>query len=342
MKRNFALASFCLIIAVLFLMGAMLAQVQAQEKVIKLKYSNFYPPGHPIAVLAGDWCKEVEKRTNGRVKITYFPGNTLCPPTQSYDSVVKGIADIGQTLAAYAAGRFLLTEVLAQPVGYTSDGQPTRACNAFYQKFKPKEFDDSKVMYIHGHGRGMFHTVKVISSIADLKGLRLKANAENQGIATAVGASPVALPIPETYDALQKGLVDGLVLPFEALKGWKFSDIIKTSIPAQPMAYTAPIPVFMNKDKWNSLSKKDQETIEKINVEWVEKHAKLWEKLEKEAEEFSIQKGIKIIKLTPEENAQLAEKMKVVREDWVKKTAAKGLPAQEAMDWCLEYIKKNP
>ena len=83
MKRNFALAFLCLVIAVLFLMGAMSAQVQAQEKVLKLKYSNFYPPGHPIAVLAGDWCKEVEKRTNGRVKITYFPGNTLCPPTQS-------------------------------------------------------------------------------------------------------------------------------------------------------------------------------------------------------------------------------------------------------------------
>jgi TRAP-type transport system periplasmic protein len=342
MKRNFALVCFCSVIAVLFLAGAMSAEVKAQDKTLKLKYSNFYPPGHPIAVLAGDWCKEVEKRTNGRVKISYFPGNTLCPPQQSYDSVVKGIADIGQTLAAYAAGRFLLTEVLAQPLGYTSNGQPTRACTAFYLKFKPKEFDDSKVMYIHGHGKGMFHTVKVLSSIADLKGLRLKANAENQGIATAVGASPVALPIPETYDALQKGLVDGLVLPFEALKGWKFSDVIKTSIPAQPMAYTAPIPVFMNKDKWNSISKQDQKAIEKINQEWVEKHANLWEKLEKEAEEDSIKKGIKIIKLTPEENAQLAEKMKVVREDWVKKMSAKGLPAQEAMDWCLEYIKKNP
>src|SRR4030042_2358462 len=251
-----------------------------------------------------------------------FPLWRCCPPEQAYDSVVKGIADIGQTLAAYAAGRFLLTEVLAQPLGYTSNGQPTRTCTAFYQHCKPKEFDDSKVMYIHGHGKGMFHTVKVISSIADLKGLRLKANAENQGIATAVGASPVALPIPETYDALQKGLVDGLVLPFEALKGWKFSDVIKTSITAQPMAYTAPIPVFMNKKKWNSISKEDQKAIEKINEEWVEKHAQLWEKLEKEAKEHAIQKGIKIIRPSKEEDAQLAEKMKAVRVAWVKNMTA--------------------
>ncbi len=340
MKKVFCLGLLCSCLVILFLFSAV--SVQAQEKVVKMKYSNFFPPGHPIAVLSGDWAKEIEKRTDGRVKITYFPGNTLCPPTQAYDSVVKGIADIGQTLAAYTAGRFLLTEVLAQPLGYTSNGQPTRTATAFYLKFKPKEFDDSKVMYIHGHGKGMFHTVKVISSIADLKGLRLKANAENQGIVTAVGASPVALPIPETYDALQKGLVDGLLLPFEALKGWKFSDVIKTSIPAQPMAYTAPIPVFMNKDKWNSLTKEDQKTIEKINEEWVEKHAQLWEKLEKEAEEHAIQKGIKMIKPTKEEDAQLAEKMKVVRAEWVKNMTAKGLPAQEALDWCLEYIKTHP
>jgi TRAP-type C4-dicarboxylate transport system substrate-binding protein len=342
MKRNFALVCFCSLIAVLFLIGAMSAQVQAQDKVIKLKYTNFFPPAHPISKLTEAWCKEVEKRTNGRIKISYFPGNTLCPPTQAYDSVVKGIADIGQTLAAYAAGRFLLTEVLAQPLGYTSNAQPTRTCNAFYQKFKPKEFDDTKIMYIHGHGKGMFHTRKVLSSIADLKGLRIKANAENQPIVTAMGGSPVALPITETYDALQKGLLDGILLPFEALKGWKFVDIVKTSIPSDPMAYTAPIPIFMNKDKWNSLSKEDQKTIEKINEEWVEKQAQLWEKLEKGGEEDAIKKGIKILKPTPEENAQIAEKMKAVRAEWVKKMAAKGLPAQAALDWCLEYIKTHP
>ena len=78
------------------------------------------------------------------------------------------------------------------------------------------------------------------------------------------------------------------------------------------MAYTAPIPVFMNKDKWNSLSKEDQETIEKINEEWVEKQANLWNELDKEATEFAIQKGVKIIKATKEQDAQVAEKMKPV------------------------------
>ena len=342
MKRDLAARSFCWIITFLFVMGAVPLLVHAEQKVIKLKYSDIYAPAHKNGMLAQQWCKEVEKRTDGRVKITHFPGRTLTPPPQTYDSVVKGIADIGHTLAAYSAGRFLLTEVLAQPIGFTSGYQATYTCNEYYKKFKPKEFDDTKIMYIHGHGPGMFQTVKPVSSIDNIKGLRIKANTENAPIVTALGGAPVALPITETYDACQKGLVDGLLLPIEPLKGWKFADVIKAVIECPPMSYTAPILVFMNKDKWNSLSKQDQEIIEKINEEWVEKQAKLWNELDKEATELAKQKGIKIIKATKEQDTQVAEKMKTVKEEWVKKTAAKGLPAQEALDFCIEYVKSHP
>jgi TRAP-type transport system periplasmic protein len=342
MKRGLAAGSFCWIVAVLLVIGALAVQVQAEQKVIKLKYSDIFAPSHKNGMLAQQWCKEVEKRTNGRVKITHFPGGTLTPPPQTYDSVVKGIADIGQTLAAYSAGRFLLTEVLAQPIGFTSGFQATYTSNEYYKKFKPKEFDDTKIMYIHGHGPGMFQTVKPVSSIDDVKGLRIKANTENAPIVTAMGASPVALPITETYDACQKGLVDGLLLPMEPLKGWKFADVIKSVIVCPSMAYTAPICVFMNKDKWNSLSKEDQGIIEKINEEWVEKQAKLWNELDKEAADLAKQKGIKIITVSKEQDAAVAEKMKAVKEEWVKKTAAKELPAKEALDFCVEYVKSHP
>ena len=184
MKRNLAAKFACWIIVILFLMGAVPLLVQAQEKVIKLKYSDIYAPADKNGMLAQQWCKEVEKRTNGRVKITHFPGGTLTPPPQTYDSVVKGIADIGHTLAAYSAGRFLLTEVLGQPIGFHQRIPGHNDRNEYYKKFKPKEFDNTKIMYIHGHGPGMFQTVKPVSSINDIKGLRIKANTENAAIAT--------------------------------------------------------------------------------------------------------------------------------------------------------------
>lgn len=342
MKRVVGVGVFCCVVTLLFSIAAGPLHVQAQEPVIKLKYSNLFPPAHKNSILSDQWAKEIEKRTNGRVKISYFPGNTLTPPTQTYDSVVKGIADIGQSLAAYSAGRFLLTEVLAQPMGYTSGYQASKTCNEFYKKLRPKEFDDTKVMYIHGHGPGLVHTRKVITSLDEIKGLRIKANTENAPIVTALGGSPVALPITETYDAVQKGLIDGLLLPIEPLKGWKFADVIKAVVVNHAMSYTAPIFVVMNKDKWNSLPKDVQDTIEKINDEWIEKQAKQWNELDQEARDLALQKGIKITEATKEQQAEVAAKMKPVLAEWVEKTKAKGLPAQEALDFCVQYIKANP
>ena len=185
-RRDLAVMFLGCLIVVVFLIGAAPPQAAAQD-VIKLKYSNIFAPAHKNGILAQEWCKEVEKRTNGRVKVAFFPGGTLTPPPQTYDSVVKGIADIGQTLAAYSAGRFLLTEVLGEPIGFTSGYQATMTANEYYKKFKPKEFDDTKMMYISAHGPGMFQTVKPLSSIDEIKGLRIKANTENKEIAVGIG-----------------------------------------------------------------------------------------------------------------------------------------------------------
>jgi TRAP-type C4-dicarboxylate transport system substrate-binding protein len=342
MRKMIAPQSIAFLLIAVLLVGSSTGMVWADEKVVKLKYSNFFPPAHKNSVLSDQWGKEIEKRTNGRVKVTYFAGNTLTPPTQTYDSVVKGIADVGQSLVGYAPGRFPLTEVLALPLGFTSGAQATRLANEFYKKFKPKEFDDSKVMYIHGHGPGLFQTKKVINGMDDIKGLRIKANAENAAIVTAIGGAPVTLPITELYEGLQKGLVDGMLLPVEPIKGWKFADVVKTILDNNAMSYTSPMFVVMNKDKWNSLPKDVQEIIEKINDEWVEKQANLWNELEADSKEFGIQKGVKIVKASPEEYAKTAEKMKPVLEEYVKLMKSKGLPGEEALQFCTEYIKTHP
>ena len=78
-------------------MGIMVfpSPVPAQTKTYELSYSIFFPAPHKNTVIAGEWAKEVEKRTNGKVKITIFPGGTLTPAATCYDGVVKGISDIG-------------------------------------------------------------------------------------------------------------------------------------------------------------------------------------------------------------------------------------------------------
>ena len=343
MKRGLFRHVICLGVVITVIAIFILPTVTcAQEKVVKLRYSNFFPPVHAIGKLSGEWCKEVEKRTGGRVKISHFAGGTLTPPMQTYDSTVKGICDVGQALLAYAPGRLPLSEVLSLPLGATSGYQATKMANEYYKKFRPKEFDDVKVMYLHCCDPGFFCTTKVISSIDDIKGLRFKTNAENVSAALALGAVPVTMPITETYDALQKGLLEGIFLPVETLKGWRFGEVVKTTVENYGSAWAGSMFVVMNKNKWNSISKADQEIIEKINEEWIEKQGQLWNTLSKEAREYAIQKGVKFVRSSREEEARTAEKMKPVFAEYVKNMKGKGLPAYEALKFCQDYIKTHP
>ena len=87
------------------------------EDPIKLTYSNFFPPTHVQSLLAEAWCKEVGKRTNGRVVVEYFPGQTLTKGNVCYDGVVNGLSDIGLSVLGYTRGRFPVMEVADLPLG---------------------------------------------------------------------------------------------------------------------------------------------------------------------------------------------------------------------------------
>jgi TRAP-type C4-dicarboxylate transport system substrate-binding protein len=339
MKKLFF--SLCYAVVMVFALIFFLRPAQASENVVKLRYSNFHPAMAPLSKLSEAWCKEIEKRTEGRIQFSYFPSGTLTPPTQTYDSVVKGIADVGQSLLAYAPGRLPLSEVLSLPLGLRKPSMGTLLANAYYKKFHPKEFDDVKVMYLQATDPCIFHTKNMISSVDDIKNLRIKCNADAKGIVLALGAVPLTMPVTDTYDALREGLIDGLLMAIEGMKSFRFGELVKCTLENYAPAYSAPIFVIMNKNKWNSISRTDQQTIEQINKEWIVKTADLWAELNKEAKEWLIEKGVKMVSVSKEEEARTAEKMKPVLAKYVSDMKAKGLPGDEALKFCQDYIKTH-
>jgi len=339
MKKRSLVALFVLVTVFLFFATSIPAQ--AQEKTMKLRLSTMWPTQHPLTRLFADWGKDVEKATNGRVTITVFAASTLSPPMQVYDNTVKGVVDIGTNLLAYSPGRLPLSEVLQQPLGYKNGYQASRAANEYYKKFKPKEFDDVKVMFLHGAAPGFIFTKNPAKSIADLKGLRIKANAENADIVKNLGASPVTMPVTETYDALSRGVVDGTLFPLEALQGFKIAEVVKTVIEDYPMSYMTSMYCIMNKDKWNAISAADQKAIEKINDEYNDKFGKKWVELDAKATEFAKSKGVTFVKVSKEDEALTAQRMKPILDDYVKMTKAKGLPGDEALKFVQDYLKSH-
>ncbi len=334
--------SFIIIMFALLMCFTVFSTTAFTQQAISLNYSNFFPAPHQNSILAEQWCREIEKRTNGKVKITYFPGGTLSPAPQIYDGVVKGISDIGFSCFAYTAGKFPLMEAIDLPLGYKSGTQATKLVNAFYAKFKPKELDDTKVLILHGHGPGIIHTIKPVNKLEDLTGMKIRATGLAAKIVTALGGAPVGAPQPETYDALRTGVVDGSMSPKEALQGWKWGEIVKYTTECYGSAYTTAMFVVMNKEKWNALPPDVQKVFEDVSREWIKKQGALWDKIDKDGAKFAKDKGVKTISLSAAENARWAASVKPLLDNYVTNMKAKGLPGDEALKFCLDFLKANP
>ena len=313
----------------------------AEGKTFNLTYSIFFPPTHGQCKAGVEWAQEVEKRTNGAVKITVFPGGTLTKADQCYDGVVNGISDIGMSCFAYNRGRFPLMEAVDLPMGYPNGRIATRVADEYTRTMAPKELDDVKVLYIHAHGPGLLHTQKPVATMEDLKGMKIRSTGLSAKVVEALGGVPVAMPQPETYESLQKGVVDGTFTPIETLKGWRQAEVVRSTTDSFSVGYTTAMYVVMNQSKWNALPADIQKTIEEINREWVDYHGKIWDDLDIEGRNYTQSLGNAIVPLTEAESKRWAERVQPIIDEYANAQKAKGLDGEKAVETIRALIEKH-
>ncbi|OPY61417.1 MAG: Sialic acid-binding periplasmic protein SiaP precursor [Syntrophorhabdaceae bacterium PtaU1.Bin034] len=339
-RSGFNCIMWFLVVSVFFILAGQL--YAAEDKVIRLKYANFWPPLNNLSKLSEQWCKEVEKKTNGKVKINYLPGGTLVPANQSYEGAVRGITDISVTATQWTAGRFPMSELVHLPIGLKSSAQATKLINAWYKKFKPKEFDDVKVLYLFCSGPDFFMTVKPLPSIHDLKGKKIRAAGETSKTAAAMGAVPVSVPIGDAYEAFQRGVAEGVLLAREGLKSFRWGDLLKGMQVNDGIGSVSALAVVMNKNKWNSLPPDVQRVMEQVSEEWADKVGKTWDETDKEAVDFAVSKGMKITTISKEEVAETRKMVKPLLDAYVARTKKLGLPGEESLKFAFDFLKSNP
>ena len=339
MKKLLVASLFCCF-ALLSLAVYVPAAVAAEEK-ITLRFSeSSFPATHKMAILMADWCKEVEKRTQGRVKIDFFPGGILAPAPQVFDSVKKGIADMGDTFASYTKGRFPFIETIDLPYGYTSSKMGTMLTNEFFKKFKPKEFDEVKVMFFYTAGPQMLCTKKPVNTLEEVKGMKIRSTGTSARIVEHLGGAPVGMPMGDAYDALSRGVVNAVVAPTEVLKGWKLGEVLNSCTNYGASHVNAAF-VFMAKSKWNLISPKDQQAMEQLNSEWIEKVYKNWDDADKEGAQMLAQKGGKIIQLSAQEQEKWKGLLRPILDEYKKELNGMGLPGDEAVKFCQDYVRSH-
>ncbi|MBP8605931.1 MAG: TRAP transporter substrate-binding protein [Phycisphaerae bacterium] len=301
----------------------------ASMPTVKLSYSVFFPPTHIQTKTAEAWAEEIRKRSGGSIEITIYPAQTLTKADQCYDGVVSGISDIGMSCFAYTRGKFPLLEGLDLPLGYPSGTAATRIATAMAQEFAPAELADVKLLYIHAHGPGILASKKPVRKLEDLSNLKIRATGLSAKIVQTLGATPIAMSQPETYEALQKGVVDATLCPVETLKGWKQGEVIQYMTDSSIIGYTTAMFVVMNKASWAKLSPQQQKIVEAVSAEWVDKHGQAWDQADEEGMAFIKELNREIIPLSPQEQQRWKEAVKPILDEYIAAAAAKNLPGKE-------------
>ncbi|MFV0437839.1 MAG: TRAP transporter substrate-binding protein [Desulfopila sp.] len=319
----------------------MASGAHAAGDVIQLSYATVFPPTHVHSQLGQAWADEITKRTNGRVKINFYPGSALLKGDKVYSGVESGIADIGMSIFVYNRGMFPAMEVVDLPLGFTSGKMATYVINEFYKRYPPEKLDAQvKVLYLHAHGPGLLHCKKPVRKLEDLQGLKIRGQGATARIISALGAAPVAMDQAEAYEALQKGVVDGNFSPMEVLKGWRQAEVIHYTTESYGIGYSSTFYLIMNKRKWDALPADVQKVFDEVDPQWAQKHAAAWDRIDEEARAYTLEKGNEIIPLSKEENARWQAAVQPVIAEYIKDVDRRGLPGEEYIKTARELIEK--
>jgi TRAP-type C4-dicarboxylate transport system substrate-binding protein len=176
--------------------------------------------------------------------------------------------------------------------------------------------------------------------MADLKGMKIRSTGLSAKVVESLGGVPVAMPQGATYEALQKGVVDGTLTPIETLKGWKQAEVVKNTTDCYEVGYTTAMFVVMNKKKWDALPKNIQKVFEDVSSQWIDIHSKAWDDLDAEGRKYSLSLGNKIIPLSKEESDRWEKAVAPIIDGYVKTASASGLPGAEAVKEVKNLVKK--
>ena len=197
-------------------------------------------------------------------------------------------------------------------------------------------------MAVWTHSPGQIFTKKPFNTMAEFKGLKIRTGGGiAEAVANALGASAFVKPAPESYELLNSGVADGVFFPFESIASFKLDKVIGKATVFPGGLYSSSFGFFMNEDKWNKLSKQDQDIIEGMTGEAAARsNGKSWDTADKVGMEALKAAGANISAATPAMIAEAQKRNGPIIEDWIKKASVKVPNAKAILDEFRQELKK--
>ena len=327
------------------LAGLVMAAAQpALAQTTTLTMSSWVSPQHHLtSVVLQGWANEVEKATNGRVKLQMLPKHPSAPPG-TFDAVRDGLVDVSYVTASYTPARHILPLLAELPGAGETALINSVAYSRIHWKYFDKvgEYKGVKLLGVFTHGPGQMFTKRSIAGINDLQGLKIRTGGGiAEAVAKALGTSAFVKPAPESYELLSSGVADGVFFPLESIVSFKLETVLEQATLFPGGMYSSAFGFFMNEDKWNKLPKQDQEAIEKLSGEHIARLAGAsWDEADRKGMEALKKSGVKIVNASPALVAEVQKRSAPIIDDWITKAKAKGVDAPKILAEFREELKK--
>ena len=319
----------------------------AQE--VTLRFQHFISPkGAVPSLFMKPWAEKVMKESGGKIKIELYPGMQLGgKPPALYDQIRDGVIDGGWALPAYTPGRFPETEAFELPfVSSKSAENTSKAAWEFAEKYLKERMSDVHLIAVHVHGSGIVHTKgDPITKAADFAGKKLRgpSRAANN-LLSAMGATPVGMPVPAFPEALSKGVVEGGVIPWEIVVPLKVHELADShvEVAGDKAMYNTFFIWGMNKNSYANLSDELKAVIDaNSGIEASAWAGRAMDEGDTKMKEIVAKKGNNIVDMSAEATAEIKAIADGQIAEWVKAGAAAGLPAQAMLDDARALIEKH-
>lgn len=266
------------------------AQVQPTVEKIKWTLQSSWPEGSFNQEFPKLIADDILKATGGRLEIEVLPGGAIVAAGEVLDAVNSGTIDMSHTWPGYFAGKMPEIGIIASQVaGLTPTDMMSYMLqgggNEMFQEILDKGGNKAKIFTSGIIPAEIFmQSNKPIQSIADLKGLKVRATGDWGAIIARLGASPVSLSLGETFPALERGVVDAAEYGSPALNYSSGIQDLTKFVVFPGVHQTSTInTVLISKKKWDALPADLQAIVTMVVRDNVAKHFAKWQQGDIEA-----------------------------------------------------------
>jgi TRAP-type transport system periplasmic protein len=312
----------------------------AHAQTINLKIANFFPPPSKQSKILQEFGEELERRSDGKIKVQYFAGGSLVAAPAMFRGIETGITDIGYSHVYYNPGRMPVTEAVGLPLGMPTGWVGAHVGWDFYQRVQPQEFGGVKVLAIHANGPSMVISKRPVAKLEDMKALTIRAPGVPGEIVKALGGTPTPTPMMEVYDSIARGVNEAVWGPYEVLRTFRFAEVAKNLTVSWQIGASFPFYLAMNKKRYESLPADLKSLVDVMSGQYQERYALMWNEIDLEGRSFALERGVKFIELSPEEAARWQKAVEPVVSDYIKTMVGKGHQEAEVKGW-ISYLQER-